>query len=94
MHNSIKKPETENFKFFCNKECEYFPCHEIPNPEDFNCMFCFCPLYALGRDCGGNFVYTEEGIKDCSDCIIPHNKGAYDYIIEKSKALIELVKEK
>lgn len=94
MSNCIKKPESENYKFHCNRECEFFPCHSVSNPDEFNCLFCYCPLYALGHECGGNFVYTEDGIKDCSNCMIPHSKEAYDYIIGKSKLLIELAKEK
>ena len=47
----------EHFKFFQNKKCEYFPCHKTKNEEDFNCLFCYCPLYALGDKCGGNFKY-------------------------------------
>ena len=61
-----------SYKFFQNKACEYFPCHQGADPERFNCLFCFCPLYALGEKCGGNFRYTEGGIKDCSDCRVPH----------------------
>ena len=41
-------PETENFKFFSHRECEYFPCHETDDMENFSCMFCYCPLYAMG----------------------------------------------
>ena len=75
----------DNYKFFQHKNCEYFPCHKTANPENFNCLFCYCPLYALGKDCGGNFTYTNEGIKDCSNCLVPHQKGNYDKILEKLK---------
>lgn len=30
-------------RFFENRECKYFPCHK--GLEDFNCLFCYCPLY-------------------------------------------------
>lgn len=83
----------EHYKFFSNKECEYFPCHNVKNPDEFNCLFCYCPLYTLGDQCGGNFKYTDTGIKDCSDCMIPHSKGAYDYVINKSKALLDLASQ-
>lgn len=82
------------YKFFCNKECEYFPCHTVTNEEDFNCLFCYCPLYALGDRCGGNFRYTENGTKDCSLCMIPHSKDAYDHILHKWELLAELAKKK
>ena len=89
----MNKMETENYKFFQHKECEFFPCHETDKPEDFNCLFCYCPLFCLGDKCGGNFEYTENGIKDCSNCRIPHSKNAFDYIIGKSKDLMELAKK-
>lgn len=71
-------------KFFNNNECPYFPCHNTENIENFNCIFCYCPLYNL-NDCGGKFIILENGIKDCSNCILPHKKENYDYIINKLK---------
>ncbi|MDO4458465.1 MAG: cysteine-rich small domain-containing protein [Clostridia bacterium] len=73
----------ENYKFFSHKECEFFPCHECENPDEFNCLFCYCPLYALGNRCGGNFKIMENGIKDCSECIFPHRKESYEKIVER-----------
>ncbi|MBO4352923.1 MAG: bifunctional adenosylcobinamide kinase/adenosylcobinamide-phosphate guanylyltransferase [Eggerthellaceae bacterium] len=58
--------------FFTNRACEYFPCHDGIDERDFNCMFCYCPLYALGPDCGGNFTYTKSGRKNCKNCALPH----------------------
>ena len=76
-------------KFFSNKECKYFPCHKMPdnnNSNDFNCLFCFCPLYFLGDKCGGNFKYKKvNGIKNCADCHLPHTPEYYDVIIAKLK---------
>jgi Zn-finger protein len=71
------------FSYFSNKDCEYFPCHVTEASEDFNCLFCYCPLYWLGKDCGGNFTYTESGVKNCVGCMIPHKKDNYGYIVEK-----------
>lgn len=82
-----------NFQFFQNRECEYFPCHKGADPENFNCLFCYCPLYALGETCGGGFTYTENGIKDCSNCLRPHRKDAYEKIMEKMPQLLELAKK-
>ena len=82
-----------NYAFFRNHECEFFPCHKVANDEEFNCLFCYCPLFALGKKCGGNFSYTKEGIKDCSACLIPHRRENYDRIMEKMKAVIELAKK-
>lgn len=83
----------ENYKFFQNTKCEYFPCHKCSDPESFNCLFCYCPLYALGENCGGNYTYTAQGIKDCSNCLRPHRKGSYDSIMEKMGAVMELAKK-
>ena len=63
----------EKNSFFQHKECDYFPCHEGVPEELFNCMLCYCPLYTLGEDCGGNFTYTSKGRKNCRTCNIPHN---------------------
>ena len=83
----------ENFKFFNHRICEFFPCHHVENDEDFNCLFCYCPLYALGDRCGGSFKYTDEGIKDCSGCLIPHRKNSYDYIMSKWALINDLAKK-
>lgn len=79
-----------NYKFFSNTKCEYFPCHKTNDPENFNCLFCYCPLYALKDKCGGNFRYTEKGIKDCTNCTLPHQRKNYDYIIGKFKEIVEI----
>ena len=83
-----------NYDFFQNRECEYFPCHKCKDQENFSCLFCFCPLYALGEDCGGNFTYTEDGIKDCSACLRPHKRENYAAIMEKLPGILEIAKKK
>lgn len=84
----------EHYKFCQNRECEYFPCHKGLREDEFNCLFCYCPLYALGDRCGGNFAYLESGIKDCSNCLIPHRRENYDRIMEKIGLIMELAKRK
>lgn len=83
-----------NYDFFQNTNCEYFPCHKCDDPEKFSCLFCYCPLYALGEDCGGNFTYTQNGIKDCSACLRPHKRENYEAISREMVKIIELVKKK
>ena len=83
-----------NYDFFQNSACEFFPCHSCENPEAFSCLFCYCPLYALGDKCGGNFTYTKEGIKDCSSCMIPHRRENYLRIMAKMEDVLELAKKK
>lgn len=80
-----------SYMFFQNRECEYFPCHSCDNPESFNCLFCYCPLYALGRSCGGDFIYNEKGIKDCTNCLLPHRSEEYDRIPEAFWQILEAV---
>lgn len=72
-----------NFDYFAHENCEYFPCHEGADPADFNCLFCFCPLYALGSVCGGDFVYLSNGVKDCSNCLYPHRRSNYSAVCER-----------
>ncbi len=82
-----------NYDFFQNKECEYFPCHQGADTESFSCLFCYCPLYALGDRCGGHFTYTEEGIKDCTNCLRPHKRENYEEIVACMDAVLKLAKK-
>lgn len=83
-----------HYDFFQNKECEFFPCHEGADAACFSCLFCYCPLYALGENCGGNYTYTEQGIKDCSSCLVPHRRENYRKVMAKMDAVLELAKKK
>lgn len=81
-----------SYKFFNNNQCEFFPCHEVEKDNEFNCLFCYCPLYMLEEDCGGKFTYTSHGIKDCSHCLLPHVKDyGYSHIQNKMMEVIEKV---
>ena len=74
-----------SYRFFANKECQYFPCHE--GLTDFNCLFCYCPLYRL-EHCPGKPKYFEKDgitITVCTDCTFPHKLENYDTIIELLK---------
>ncbi|NLT11941.1 MAG: metal-binding protein [Clostridiaceae bacterium] len=73
-----------SYRFFQNRSCEYFPCHAISENEraEFNCLFCYCPLYPF-PDCGGRFEILSNGIKDCSACTLPHYN--YDSVNRKLK---------
>lgn len=79
--------------FVQNRDCEYFPCHKGADPETFSCLFCYCPLYALGENCGGSFTYTQQGIKDCTNCLRPHRRENYSAICEKLLLVMELAKK-
>jgi len=73
--------------FFQNIGCEYFPCHGDMGRETFNCLFCYCPLYAWGEQCGGDFVMNERGYKDCSNCLFPHRRENYPLMMDKLRLM-------
>ena len=77
-----------SYKFFENKNCRYYPCHK--GIDSINCLFCYCPLYALGEKCGGNCVYGPGDIKDCSNCLVPHGRNSLNYITSRFMDLADL----
>jgi len=86
--------EGKRYAFTQNRACEFFPCHQGLADDRFNCLFCYCPLYALGDRCGGNFRYLDNGCKDCSACLIPHRPEGYGYIMDKFPEIMALAKKK
>ena len=74
-------------RFFENRQCKFFPCHKLDG--DFNCLFCYCPLYEK-NPCPGTptFIKKEEGriIKRCTGCIFPHRPENYERIISFLRA--------
>ena len=84
--------EEKHYSFFQNRSCEYFPCHKGADPETFNCLFCYCPLYALGKKCGGNFQYNKKGFKDCTHCSFPHRRDNYEKVTGRYKEIMALIK--
>lgn len=71
------------FSFFTHYDCEFYPCHPIAEGETLNCLFCYCPLYMLGKECGGEFRYLENGVKDCSQCLLPHRPENFGLVTER-----------
>ena len=80
----------DSYSYFKNINCKHFPCHSIKG-DYFNCMFCYCPLYALGSKCGGNYSFTKDGIKDCSECFLPHSECGYNYVISRFDDICDLM---
>lgn len=71
-----------SYRFFENRDCKYFPCHK--GQEEFNCLFCYCPLYRM-KDCPGNPMYLEREsgpLKVCTNCTFPHRPENYDVIVK------------
>ena len=82
-----------NYKFVQNKQCEFFPCHDLEE-EKFNCLFCYCPLYTLRDKCGGNPTFLDDGTKDCSLCSVTHVKDiGYSHVMSKIMDILELGKK-
>ena len=73
-------------RFFSNTECEYFPCHKTTDKDNFSCLFCYCPLYHM-EHCTGKPEFLPNGIKDCSNCLLPHTN--YDAVINALKKAAE-----
>lgn len=74
---------SNHYKCFSHRECEFYPCHKGADPDHFNCLFCYCPLYLLGTECGGAYRILENGVKDCSACLFPHQPENYDAVVQK-----------
>ncbi|MGD8351444.1 MAG: cysteine-rich small domain-containing protein [Nitrospirota bacterium] len=69
-------------RFFENRGCEYFPCHDMEGRR-MNCLFCYCPLYHSGCPGEAEFILLGGGeVKDCSRCDFPHRPENYDAVVE------------
>ncbi|MGN1019409.1 MAG: cysteine-rich small domain-containing protein [Aristaeellaceae bacterium] len=84
---------TRHYSFYQHRGCEYFPCHRGIPEDAFNCLFCYCPLYALGERCGGSCRYTASGVKDCSGCTFPHQRENYDRVIERCGEILAMARQ-
>ncbi len=85
--------KAKNIPFSVIKNVSFFRATKVADPQDFNCLFCYCPLYALGIECGGNFKYTEKGLKDRTGCLLPHKRRNYGYVTGKYQELAKLMDE-
>ena len=69
-----------SYRYFENRACKYYPCHA--GIEEMNCLFCYCPLYAL-ENCPGTPRFIERDgrrIKDCTTCTFPHVPEHYEKV--------------
>jgi Zn-finger protein len=65
--------------------CKYYPCHDL---SSMSCVICYCPLYH-DNNCEGNIIILPNGIKDCSNCTLPHTPAGYEYIVRKLQKNID-----
>ena len=85
--------ENLHHQFFQNRQCRFFPCHEGIAESEFNCLFCYCPLYALGKKCGGNCRYNEKGNKVCAECTFPHWRENYEKVISRYEEIMAVARK-
>jgi len=80
----------KHYQFFTNKNCEYYPCHDM-NGKVLNCLFCYCPLQTK-TDCpgilNGDAKYLPSGYKDCSSCTFPHDVENYNKMMDEIDKMI------
>jgi len=75
-HNgNIKRvtPTKNNYKFFQNTDCKYYPCHK--GLTSINCMFCYCPLFTT-EQCQNKLQF------DCANCLFPHKRTNYKKVVD------------
>lgn len=74
-----------SYKYFKNTSCKYFPCHKGMKTDDFNCLFCYCPMNSY-EDCLGKpeYIVAKSGkrVKSCMNCTFPHEPEHYEKIIQ------------
>ena len=78
----MEKRMENSYRYFENRECKYYPCHD--KTDNINCLFCYCPLYSR-EHCPGDYNYIEvngKKIKECSNCDFPHKAENYDVIMK------------
>lgn len=59
----MERPKTTHYQFFCNRECEYFPCHKNADPDNFNCLFATAHYTHLAKNAVGSFATFQMEIK-------------------------------
>ncbi|QIK37743.1 hypothetical protein GWK36_06815 [Caldichromatium japonicum] len=73
----------ESYKGYSHSACPFYPCHAGVR-RAFNCLFCYCPLYAY--ECPGPYRVIAGPCgqlqKDCTDCRLPHEgyRAAWSFI--------------
>ena len=85
--------EDKHYSFFSNRECEYFHAikGQIRKISTVYSATARCMLF--GDKCGGIFRYTENGIKDCTNCQLPHKRKNYGYVTGKYQELAEMMRK-
>ncbi|MDR2829484.1 MAG: cobalt-precorrin-3B C(17)-methyltransferase [Methanobrevibacter sp.] len=73
-----------------NKNCEYYPCHDMSNQQ---CDFCYCPFYPCGDGSTGGKWIKNKNVWNCMDCTWIHEKKVVNCVKPKIKEIFESVKD-
>ncbi|MDP6641383.1 MAG: cysteine-rich small domain-containing protein [Nitrososphaerales archaeon] len=80
----------------CPCYIENKPCHDM-DPEELNCLLCYCPEYDQSKKEGGCKIDSKEGkwffsdklpsgkIWDCSSCNYPHKRENVEKYSKKAE---------
>ena len=89
---TVEEKDKNNLHTMINKDCVYFPCHDII--ED--CTFCYCPFYPCNNIKRGKWIQDKsEKIWDCSECNWIHLKDTvnkFGYSKENKNEFNEIIK--
>jgi glycerophosphoryl diester phosphodiesterase len=87
----IREAADEPLKATGKANCEYYPCHHIP---DQDCTHCFCPLYPCKDKDLGKYVRTKKGKRfwTCIDCQLVHRPYVAKYLADHPEATTEMLK--
>jgi glycerophosphoryl diester phosphodiesterase len=87
----IREVADEPLKATGKANCEYYPCHHIP---DQDCTHCFCPLYPCRDADLGRYVRTKKGKRfwTCIDCQLVHRPYVAKYLADHPEATTEVLK--
>ena len=52
----MERPKTTHYQFFCNRECEYFPCHKMRTRTISTAFFATAHYTHLAKNAVGSFA--------------------------------------
>jgi len=87
----IRPAADEPVKNVRAEECQYYPCHKLPNQD---CTHCFCPLYPCKDPELGRFIRSRRGKRlwSCVDCTLIHKPLVARYLTKHPDATVEELK--
>ncbi len=62
---------SKEYAYFSHRSCEYFPCHPGADPENFNCLFCYCPSICWGTGAAARSLTWQAASRIAAPACIP-----------------------